>query len=299
MDIRALTSFVAVAEHLSFARAAERLNTVQSAVSQRIKLLEQEVGAQLLDRSRHHVRLTEAGRLFLVEVRRTLSQAREAVRVARGAASGQLGRLNLGFVDNALWSILPATLRSFDAAYPSVALGLQQLDRMAQIQSLEDGSIDVGIIPTPHPGRGLASKVLVEAPLVAALPKSHLLAKLKSLALEQLADQPFVLFPLTMQTRMLEIIVSSCSKAGFVPKTGQEASQLHTLLALVNANRGVTMVPSWVAASGYPTEVVYRRITTQMEPYGLVLAWREDSSNHTIASFRRVAEETIQNSPFA
>jgi DNA-binding transcriptional LysR family regulator len=92
MDIRALTSFVAVAEHLSFARAAERLDTIQSAVSQRIKLLEQEVGAQL-DRSRHHVRLTEAGRLFLVEVRRTLSQAREAVRVARGAASGQLGRL--------------------------------------------------------------------------------------------------------------------------------------------------------------------------------------------------------------
>jgi len=80
MDIRALTSFVAVAEHLSFARAAERLNTVQSAVSQRIKLLEQEVGAQLLDRSRHHVRLTEAGRLFLVEVRRTLRRpARRSV----------------------------------------------------------------------------------------------------------------------------------------------------------------------------------------------------------------------------
>jgi DNA-binding transcriptional LysR family regulator len=298
MDIRALTSFVAVAENLSFARAAERLNTVQSAVSQRIKLLEQEVGAQLLDRSRHHVRLTEAGRLFLVEVRRTLSQAREAVRVARGAASGRLGRLNLGFVDNVLWSILPATLRNFVETHPGVTLGLQELDLMAQIQSLEDGSIDVGIIPTPYPGRGLASQLLVEAPLVAALPKSHGLAKHKSLALEQLADQPFVLFPLALQTRMLEIIVSSCSQVGFVPKVGQEASQLHTLLALVNANRGVTLVPSWVAASAYPAEVVYRRITTPMEPYGLVLAWREDSPNHTISGFRRVAEETIQNSPF-
>lgn len=298
MDIRALTSFVAVAENLSFARAAERLNTVQSAVSQRIKLLEQEVGAQLLDRSRHHVRLTEAGRLFLIEVRRTLTQAREAVRVARGAASGQLGRLNLGFVDNVLWSILPATLRNFGAAHPGVTLELQELDRMAQIQSLEEGSIDVGIIPTPHPGRGLASQLLVETPLVAALPKSHRLAKHKSLALEQLADQPFVLFPPALQTRMLEIVVSSCSQVGFVPSVGQEASQLHTLLALVNANRGVTLVPSWVAASAYPAEVVYRRITTPMEPYGLVLAWREESPNHTIASFRRVAEETIQTSPF-
>lgn len=298
MDIRALTSFVAVAENLSFARAAERLNTVQSAVSQRIKLLEQELGVQLLDRSRHHVQLTEAGRLFLVEVRRTLSQAREAVRVARGAASGRLGRLNLGFVDNVLWSILPPILRNFVQGYSSVALGLQLLDRMAQIQSLEDGSIDVGIIPAPHPGRGLASKVLVEGPLVAALPKSHSLAKRKSLTLEQLADQPFVLFPLTMQTRILEIIVSSCSTCGFVPKVTQEAWQLHTLLALVNANLGVTMVPRWVA-SAYPTEVVYRRISTPMEPYGLVLVWREESSNHTIAGFRDVAEKMIQSSPFA
>jgi DNA-binding transcriptional LysR family regulator len=293
MDIRALSCFVAVAEHLNFARAAERMNTVQSAISQRIKALEQEIGVRLLDRSRHRVELTEAGRLFLVEVRRTLSQANEAVRVAREASSGRLGRLNLGFIDNVLWTVLPAILRTFRDRFPDVELGLQQLDRIPQIRALEDSVIDIGIMPAPSPGRGFASQLLLQAPFVAALPKSHRLATRKRLTLDELADEPFVLFPPTMQTRVLEIMLSACSKAGFIPKVSQEARQIHTLVALVSANLGITMVPKWVASS-YPAEVVYRKISTPMETYGLVLTWRQESSNNAIQSFSSVAQEVVK-----
>ncbi len=118
MDLRRLRYFVAVAEKMHFGHAADSVNVVQSAISQQIKLLEAELGVVLLERSRPYVKLTEAGRAFLPECKRVLQQAEEATRVAKQAGAGYVGRIRVGFVDNALWSLLPPLIRDFRSRFP-------------------------------------------------------------------------------------------------------------------------------------------------------------------------------------
>ncbi|WP_254019904.1 LysR family transcriptional regulator [Mesorhizobium escarrei] len=288
MDLRRLRYFTAVAEELHFGRAAERMHVVQSAVSQQVKLLEEELGFPLLERSRQKVRLTLPGEVFLPEARDILRRIEEATHRARASADGSIGRLAIGFVDNVLWSLLPPMLQVFRARWPEVELTLYPLDRTAQIEGLRGSVIDIGIIPSPPPGHGIETALLVEAPLVIALPDGHRLAGTPSLALAALADEPFVLFPRKMGSRILDIMVAAFATAGFAPKVAQEAEQLHTLLALVSAGLGATLVPEWVARTQHPG-VAYSRVEDHLTPYELLTAWKAAPDNPAIAAFREIA----------
>ena len=289
MDLRRLRYFCAVAEELHFGRAAERMHVVQSAVSQQVKCLEEELGFDLLDRSRHGVRLTIQGTVFLPEARAILSRMEAGIQRVRASADGIVGRLAIGFVDNVLWSTLPPMLREFRSRRPMVELVLRPLDRAVQIDALRASSIDVGILPAPAPGKGVETSLLVGAPLLAALPEGHRFAGQPSLSLAALADEPFVLFPPTMRSRILELITAACAQAGFTPRIAQEAEQLHTLMALVNAGLGVTLVPDWVARA-HPMGIRYARIEDALPPYELLVAWRTGATNPAIEAFRAIAE---------
>lgn len=288
MDLRRLRYFMAVAEELHFGRAAQRMHVVQSAVSHQVKLLEAELGFSLLERSRHNVRLTVPGEIFLPEARDLLRRADEAMRRARASADGTVGRLAIGFVDNVLWSILPPILRDFRQRWPQVELTLHPLDRSAQIEALRTSVIDIGIMPSPSPGHALRSVALAVAPLVAAIPEGHPLAVRSTLTIVEFANEPFVLFPRRMNSRLLEIIVACCASAGFTPRVVQEAEQLHTLLALVSAGLGVTLVPQWVARV-QQLGVIYIPIDDLLAPYELIAAWNSSTDNPAVANFREVA----------
>jgi DNA-binding transcriptional LysR family regulator len=290
MDLRRLRYFVAVAESMHFGRAAERMNVVQSAISQQIKLLEAELGVTLLERSRPNVKLTESGRMFLPECRRVLLQADEAVRVARQAGSGHVGRVRFSFVDNALWSLLPPLIRAFRDRYPGVDLELHPLDRSAQIKALEDRATDAALLPTPDPLGDFQSEMFASGPLVVALPAGHPLLARAKLSIEMLADHSFVMFPPDMRSRLNEIVLGACSAAGFVPKVAQEAAQMHTQLALVGAGFGLSFVPRWVAATNFKN-VRYRPLTRPALKYGLTFVWRRDSDNSALCNFTSVARD--------
>jgi DNA-binding transcriptional LysR family regulator len=294
MELRRLKCFIAVAECLHFGRAATRLNIVQSAVSQQIKLLEEELGVNVLRRSRHLVELTEAGRVLLIEARRIVQQTQEASRRARDAGAGKLGRLKLGFVDNALWAVLPPILRTFRDLYPKVDLGLQQLDRSQQIRALEDREIDVGVLPAPAPGKGFETELLIGAPLILALPAGHRLARRKTVPLRLLAAEPFVSFPMTMKTRLLAMTTEACTNAGFIPTVIQEAQQVSTLLALVSSGLGITIVPRWVAAL-HPPGIAYREIAPAGPRYDLLLVWQEGNTDSALLNFRAVVSQVTQS----
>lgn len=294
MDLRRVRYFVAVAEHLHFGRAAERMNVVQPAISQQIKRLEEELGTQLFDRAGNEVRLTEVGRQILPECRRLLDQAETAMRVARAAGAGLSGRISFAFVDNSICSILPPLVRSFRHQFPDVEMVLHSLTRVEQVAALEDRRIDIGLMPGPCPPGDFEVDSFVAAPLVVALPRNHRLAASNRIALSDLAEEPFVLFPAAMRSRVLELILAACATASFTPKVVQEATQMHTLLALVDAGLGVSLVPRWVAQEGVH-EVVFRSIEPATPDYELLLVRRNDSTNHALRGLLDTAQSMREN----
>ena len=288
VELRQFRYFVAVAEQLHFGRAAARMNVVQAAISQQIKRLEEEIGTELFVRSGSDVRLTEAGRQMLQQCRRLLAQSEQVRRVVKLVGAGEKGRLNFGFVDNSICGLLPPLVRAYRRLYPEVDMTFQTLDRSEQTDALESRRIDLGLLSGPVIEPGLESESFVSSSLIVALPRGHMLAKHASLRLEQLADEPFLLFPPAAQSRFLEVILDACADAGFVPRVAQEATRMHTQLALVQAGFGITLIPRWVARGGSP-DIVFRPVICSAPPYELVFAWRRGHSNKAVDRFRECA----------
>lgn len=291
MDLKRVRYFVAVADHLHFRKAAEQMHVVQSAISQQVKQLEEELNLELFDRKNQETQLTEAGRLLLPECRRLLVQADAIMLTARQAATGMKGRVCFAMVDNAVSVFLPPLIREFSKRFPEVELDLRILDRTAQAEAIDNCQIDLGLMPVPPPGWEFDHEQFVGAPLLAALPLRHPLAKKPAVLMSDLVSEPFVLFPASLQTRLYEIVLISCGMASFFPHVVQEATQLHTLLALVDAGIGVTLVPEWVARMEFPG-VAFRPTDPPSPVYALSFVWRRDSKNRVIERFRRVAHET-------
>ncbi|NPT62239.1 LysR family transcriptional regulator [Paraburkholderia sp. 5N] len=291
IDLRRVRYFVTAAEYLHFGRAAERMNVVQPAISQQIKRFEEELGSKLFERTGNEVRLTEVGQQMLPECRRLLEQADEAMSVARAARTGIRGRISFAFVDNAVCSLLPPLIRSYRERYPNVELRLQTLNREEQVTALNDRRIDIGLLPGPIICEDLESDTFASGPLVAALPRSHPLASRSSVPLEAFRNEPFVLFPAKIKSRLLEIIVAACANAGFTPRVVQEAIHIHTILALVDAGVGITLVPPWVVREGVH-DVSFVTLDTSTPTYDLKFAWRTDSSNVALGGLRAIARTT-------
>ena len=167
MRYRRLGYFVAVAEELSFTRAARRLHMAQPPLSQQIALLEKEVGTPLFDRSRRTIRLTAAGAALLPEARRLIADLDQTVRMVRNVGEGTVGRLAVGFVPSAMGGVLPDLLRQFGATHPAVELTLREMAPDALLRAVHDGRLDVAVVylPISEPDlaqRRLASENLLE-----------------------------------------------------------------------------------------------------------------------------------------
>ncbi|MGZ8457109.1 MAG: LysR family transcriptional regulator [Gemmatirosa sp.] len=292
MELRHLRYFVAVAEELHFGRGAARLRVAQSALSQQIKQLERELGVELLARTKRRVSLTEPGRLFLPEARRTLAQAATAADVARRAGAGEVGRLRLGYVDAALWGVLPAVLGAFRERHPAVRLALRELLPAQQAGALRQGALDVGIAPPPRSPAGVETAPVSEERVVLALPATHRLAAESEVDLRDLAEEPWLLVPGRTPSRLRELVMATCASAGFTPRVAQEARQLDALVALVSAGLGLTLVP--YAAGRVPrANVVYRPLRGLDLRFPLVAAWLRGDPPPTVHSFLAVLRDTV------
>jgi DNA-binding transcriptional LysR family regulator len=278
MDLQRIRYFVAAAEDLHFGRSAKRMNIVQSALSQQIKRFESELSIDLFYRNTHGVQLTEAGHFMLNECRILLEQADRTTRIAKDAIAGIRGRISMAFVDNAICTLLPPLIRDYKKAYPDVELCLQTMNRSEQVTALLDRRIDIGLVPGPVQIEDIDSEVFVSSPLVAVFPHGHALASRSSVRLEDLTGEAFVLFPSSIQSRLLEIIIATCAGAGFVPDVAQEANHLHTVLALVDAGVGVTLAPPWVAHAR-ALDIVFVPVENHTPTYDLVFVRRHDSTN--------------------
>ncbi len=247
MELRHLRYFIAVAEELHFGRAAQVLGISQPPLSQQIQALEQEVGARLFERTNRRVELSEAGRLFLQEARLVLAQVDKAADVARRAQLGELGELKIGFTSSAPFnSSIPQAIFAFRQAFPAVHLNLQEMSSTEVAESLVDESIQVGLMrPLPLPD-SLSVVELMREPLVAVLNAGHPLVQgsERGLHLAQLAQEPFVFFPRTYGSGLYAQLLNLARDAGFSPHFAQEAGEAMTIIGLVAAGLGVSVLPA-------------------------------------------------------
>ncbi|MBB6289894.1 MULTISPECIES: LysR family transcriptional regulator [unclassified Pseudomonas] len=247
MELRHLRYFIAVAEELHFGRAAQVLGISQPPLSQQIQALEQEVGARLFERTNRRVELSEAGRLFLHEARLVLAQVDKAADVARRAQLGELGELKIGFTSSAPFnSSIPQAIFAFRQAFPAVHLNLQEMSSTEVAESLVDESIQVGLMrPLPLPD-SLTVIELMREPLVAVLNAGHPLVEgsESGLHLAQLAQEPFVFFPRTYGSGLYAQLLNLARDAGFSPHFAQEAGEAMTIIGLVAAGLGVSVLPA-------------------------------------------------------
>ena len=247
MELRHLRYFVGVAEELHFGRAAQRLGISQPPLSQQIRALEDELGVALFERSSRRVALTAPGRLFLAEARRTLAQAAHAIQVARRAELGEIGELTVGFSTSAPFTtVVSQALFTFRQRYPGIRLLLNEMPRDAQIEALAARELDVAFIrgfDLPVLPPDIRALPLIEEPLLLAMRSGHPLADLdRPVRLADLAGESFVLFGRERGSGFNEHFGLLCRRAGFEPHIAQEASGLATLLGLVAAGFGITMI---------------------------------------------------------
>jgi DNA-binding transcriptional LysR family regulator len=261
MELRQLRYFVAVAEELHFRRAAARLHISQPPLSQQIRALEEELGCQLLTRTRRRVELTPAGQAFLRDARQLLGELDGAVATARRIDAGQTGRLRIGFVGSALLSIVPGTVERFRASRPGVAIELRERSTVDQLRAVAAGLVDVGLVRPPIDEDGsLRAVTVLRERTVAALPAGHSLAALGRVPLRRLADEPLVLFPRDQAPGFHDLLIGALADTGAGPRVIQYAPEMLTIIGLVAAGTGVSLVPASVSRLALDG-VIYRPVS--------------------------------------
>lgn len=248
MDLRHFRYFVAVAEELSFTKAARRLHISQPPLSQHIQEMERELGTLLFDRSRGHVQLTQPGALFLEEARKTLQQAENAIETARRAGRGELASLRVGYGAWAPYTqIFPRLVYAYRQRCPTVQLSLTVGGTDSVLQAILKGELDVGII-RPAVDAIFAPELCIEAVysdhLMLALPQDHpLAASGDAVDLKALADEAFILGASPSGMGAYRQVYKACLEEGFKPRVVQQAKEADTMLGLVGSGLGVTILP--------------------------------------------------------
>ena len=285
---------MAVAERLHFGRAAQALHISQPPLSRAIRALEDELGVSLFARTHRRVELTAAGTRLLEDTRRLVSQLDRTVQEVRAMASGERGRLRIGFVSLADYGVLPELLRSYKAAHPQVQLALREMLSPEQALALAAGDLDFGLLLPPVTGAARLEHIIVQRErFVIALPAKHRLAAMKGkVSLRELAGEPFVTIPREIAPRLYDIATQLAAQAGISLNVAQEAIQMQTVVSLVSSGLGAAIVPASVANLGR-RGVVYRGLTERHPRLDLWLAWPRGAlgaaSRDFVAFARRLA----------
>lgn len=286
MELRHIRYFLAVAEELNFTRAAAKMGIGQPPLSQQIKDLEAEIGVQLFRRLAQGAELTAAGRAFLERVTSIPVYAESAIHAAQRAARGESGSLRVGFTASAAFNtVVPSAIRSFRRAYPDVELVLEEANTTRLVQGLTEGTLDAVFVRPDSPGiEGLSLRLLSEEPLLLVLPASHPAADHEHVELALLHDNPLVMFPRAIGPRLYDTVIDACKRAGFLPRLGQQAPQIGSVVNLVAAEMGFSMVPAsmrQLQVSG----VVYREVAGDAPMTSLALAYRKSETSPVLRNF--------------
>ena len=291
MELRHLRYFVAVAEALSFTKAAEKLHTAQPSLTRQIKDLEDELGVRLLNRTKQKVTLTDEGRSFFGDAKRLLALAAETVESVRRLHSGEVRALNVGYVSNLFYDLLPKTLASFHQSFPTISVNLFDMSCGEQFQALENGKLDLGFVGLHEPiaRRGLEFRTIASYKTVVALPEDNPLAGKTTIELKTLAPMFFIGMSEASYPGYRDWLTKTCQHAGFVPKVLQDVALERTMIQAVAAGLGVALVPEQLKKLEHE-KIVFRSLTPTVGTEGCV-AWRNENPPAALHAYVKIVEE--------
>jgi DNA-binding transcriptional LysR family regulator len=286
-EVRQLHYFIAVADELSFTRAAERLNVVQQTLSTAIAQLEALLGIKLFERTTRRVTLTKAGAAWLPYAREALAAADRAAEAAQDLAAGRTGRLRVGLAATAALDLTPRLLRAFAERYPLVELTIEHFDCQDPSGGLDDRRSDVAIVRPPFKDEGLDLVVIGSEPRFAVLAADHPLADREALDFAELADEPWVDIatdPLWWDFWRVAELRSGPPKVGAICRTCNE------LLEAARAGTATGLVGESVARGQSWPQLAFVQVR-DIAPATLAIAWRSDSHQLAVRNFVDLATD--------
>ena len=270
LELSELRAFLVLTNRLHFGQAAEALHVSQPALTKQMQRLEAKVAGPLLIRGYRRVTLTPAGQILRDRARSLLREAEIAEQMARLAVNGKAGLLRIGFGIASLAAGLPGILTRFRHHFPQVQVSMRDMSTPDQIAALEQGDIDVGFVRLPAERAELVTVPVLEEVLVAAVPRGMSYRK----GLSGLRNEPFVVISRSVSASFFDHLVETCRAAGFSPRIVQEVNELFTVLNLVQAGLGVSLVPRSASLMRVPN--VRLLDTNQAEAkWRIGLAWRK------------------------
>lgn len=292
-ELKQLRCFVAVATELNFRRAASRLNMTQPPLTRQIQLLEHELGVQLLERSKHSVKPTPAGQVFLVEAARLLNLAEQAANTVRRVSKGETGRVRIGFTGAAGHEIVPKLLAAAKQALPDIDVVVHELISAAQLEAFAANAIDLGIM-RPLTSRQKLDSFLIEVePLVVVLPAGHALADAAEISLASLHGQPFIMHSPGDGKYFHDRLMGLFWSAKVMPDFVQYIDQTPTIISMVRAGLGMAIVPASAQRFNFDN-VRFRPIKDDAVAAEMIMAWRPDQCIPAVTALRLMAENFFQ-----
>lgn len=292
MELRRVRYFVAVAEELHFRRAAERLHLAQPALSQQVRKLEQELGVELLHRTKRGVALTSVGAVFLDEARKLLRHADETARTARNAGAGAGARLRLGHPADAVPSILPRAISAFAARYPAVEIVPETAAPRRAVEDVRAGRLDIAVVGLPTAAAGLRVTPFAEERMVAAIAERHLLSGRPTFALTALAETPIAMLPRAANPAFHDAVLAGCRTAGVAPSLIDiDEPRVEHALLIVTSRNAIALLPESVADRYAIPGVTFRPVDPPAPTIEVALVTRTEPIEAAIAAFIRLVRD--------
>lgn len=290
MELRHLRYFQAVAEELSFSRAARRLHVAQPALSRAVKQLEHELGAQVLERTRHRVRLTPAGAVLLRDTGHLLQQVEELASRVRRTASGEEGELRLGYIGPPTQPFLGRLLHEYRERYPLVSVHLEERTPERVWEMVARGRLSAALTRpvVASEDLGLRTISLRQERLGVVVPNDHALAKRRSAPWTALAREPLVVLARREGMGLHDAVIAGCRRAGVTPRLAHTPSLIGTVMSYVEAGAGLGVVTESVVA---PSPALHFVLLKPVQFVPLVFVWREDDDPPPVQRFRELLLE--------
>jgi len=280
-----------VAEELNFGRAAARLHMAQPPLSVQIKALEKDLGVTLFDRSARQIRLTKEGEVFLYEARRLIEQSERAQRSVHNAAVGILGTLSVSGVASAFHDLLPRVIPQFRRTFPEVALSLTEVDTADAMDAVAAGTIDVAFVRVEQAAPEFNVMPLRKDQLVVVLPRDHALAASEQIALQDLADDLWVMPKRVISPDYHDVILTTLKSAGLSPKVALEGASIHSQIAFVACGLGVALVPESASRVVSPAVRVVP-LDVHVSLTELAAVWAAGEPSSIVSNFLRIVDRT-------